>query len=315
MSRILFLVVLLNVFLPSAFGFTCTMQGVTVGGLYPSGTTFYADITFNPDVYKSPDGTEQILIDLGKDMKCHNDLKGFVDYVWMEPTLEGVPPALQQSDTSVWVNGSKITSRTLAATLNFDGGWPPIPVQIKATLSKKPGSSSFIPAGGELMTLNVYQDNNYGNYDRFKWRFFTSKDIGVTSSACTVNNDSAMTIDMGAVPPSLVGSTYHTTGTRREFTLPLSCPDTTVSERVRIIVYGSTSTDVSDALQTGVPGLGIQIVDTEKNKLIPPGGYTTVDMVNGKGYIRLLAAAVKKSGSVIKAGDFSANMIVALTQD
>ncbi|ECK3337670.1 hypothetical protein FRH56_24380, partial [Salmonella enterica] len=78
----------------------------------------------------------------------HNDLPGYIDYVWMEPTLEGVPPALQQSGTGVWVNGSKITSRTLAATLNYNGGWVPIPVQIKATLSKKPGSSSFIPAGG-----------------------------------------------------------------------------------------------------------------------------------------------------------------------
>ncbi|EDV8696819.1 fimbrial protein [Salmonella enterica] len=315
MSRILFLVVLLNVFLPSAFGFTCTMQGITVGGLYPSGTTFYADITFNPDVYKSPDGTEQILIDLGKDMKCRNDVLSYIDYVRMEPTLEGVPPALQHSDTGIWVNGHKITKRTLAATLRHEDGWVPIPTQIKATLSKKPGTSSFIPAGGELMTLNIYQDNNLGEYNRFKWRFFTSKDIGITSSACTVNNDSAMTIDMGTVSPGLVGNTYHTTGTRREFTLPLSCPDTTVSERVRIIVYGSTSTDVSDALQTGVPGLGIQIVDAEKDKLIPPGGYTTVDMVNGKGDIRLLAAAIKKNGSVIKAGDFSANMIVALAQD
>ncbi|EBO0587546.1 hypothetical protein DPG51_18920 [Salmonella enterica] len=315
MSRILFLVVLLNVFLPSAFGFTCTMQGVTVGGLHPSGTTFYADVTFNPDVYTSPDGTEQILIDLEKDMKCHNDVPGYVDFVWMEPTLEGMPPALQHSDTGVWVNGKKITISTLAATLIYGTGWVPMPVQVKATLSKKPGSSSFIPAGGELMTLNVYQDNNLGNYNRFKWRFFTSKDIGITSSACTVNNDSAMTIDMGTVSPGLVGNTYYTTGTRREFTLPLSCPDTTVSERVRIMVYGSTSTDVSDALQTDAPGLGIQIVDAEKDKLIPPGGYTTVDMVNGKGYIRLLAAAVKKSGTVIKAGDFSANMIVALAQD
>ncbi|EFV1621013.1 fimbrial protein [Salmonella enterica] len=315
MSRILFLVVLLNVFFPSAFGFTCTMQGVTVGGLYPSGTTFYADITFNPDVYKSPDGTEQILIDLKKDMKCRNDLPGYIDYIRVEPTLEGVPPALQHSDTSIWVNGKKITSRTLATILYYNGDWVPVPVQIKATLSKKPGASSFIPAGGELMTLNIYQDNNLGEYNRFKWRFFTSKDIGITSSACTVNNDSAMTIDMGTVSPGLVGNTYHTTGTRREFTLPLSCPDTTVSERVKIIVYGSTSTDVSDALQTGVLGLGIQIVDAEKDKLIPPGGYTTVDMVNGKGDIRLLAAAIKKNGSVIKAGDFSANMIVALAQD
>ncbi|EEJ8785203.1 fimbrial protein [Salmonella enterica subsp. enterica] len=292
------------------------MQGVTVGGLHPSGTTFYADVTFNPDVYKSPDGTEQILIDLGKDMKCRNDLQqNYVDYVRMEPYLDEVPPALRNSGIGVWVNGKKITSRTLVAILRHEDGWVPIPVQIRATLSKKPGSSSFIPAGGRLMTLNVYQDNNLGNYNRFKWNFLSSKDIGVTSSACTVNNDSAMTIDMGTVSPGLVGNTYHTTGTRREFTLPLSCPDTTVSERVRIIVYGSTSTDVSDALQTSVPGLGIQIVDAEKDKLIPPGGYTTVDMVNGKGDIRLLAAAIKKNGSVIKAGDFSANMTVALTQD
>ncbi|EJF1949789.1 fimbrial protein [Salmonella enterica] len=273
------------------------------------------DVHIDPQMYISPDQSGRVLIDLFRDMKCRNDFTGFIDKIYINSTITDVPVVL--TDTAgVYVNGSKIANETLAITLPYENGiWRSVPVQVMAKLSRVPGQSDFLHAGSKLLTLYMRQTNNRGASVDFFWHFYTTRDLTVSSSLCTINNDSAFEVDLGSAPPSGFGNTYHTTRVRKEFVLPLSCPETTVNERVKITLYGTVSIGIPNALQTTNANMGIQIVDAVRDEIISPGSYTTTNIVNGKGSIRLLAAAIKKADVSVVAGQFSANAIVAMSHD